>query len=340
VVEDETDFALGQNLVLLRADGRKVLPEFLQWLVVGPAWWEQVNKFLNVGAVFDSLKCADVPNFRLPIPPVHIQGDICGSLGPLSDRIDLNRRMNETLEAMARAIFRDWFVEFGPTRAKMEGRAPYLAPEVWSLFPDALGEDGLPVGWKSSTVGNEFVVVMGQSPPGETYTTEPTGLPFYQGKTDFTERFPARRIYCTAPTRRANAGDALISVRAPVGALNMAAEECCLGRGVAALRHRSGSRGYTYYTVMTLQPALAAFEDNGTVFGAINKDSLNGLSVLAPPRQIVEVFEQFSSPLDDRFAANVQESRTLASLRDILLPRLMSGELRLRDAEALVEAAQ
>ncbi len=110
--------ALGQNLVLLRADGTKVYPPFLRWLVRGAGWWEQVCKFINVGAVFDSLKCADVPGFRLCIPPLSEQRAIAHILGTLDDKIELNRWMNETLEAMARALFKSWFVDFDPVRAK------------------------------------------------------------------------------------------------------------------------------------------------------------------------------------------------------------------------------
>ena len=146
------DFALGQNLVLLRADGHEVDPPFLKWLVRAPAWWEQVDKFMNVGAVFNSLKCVDIPNFELPVPPIDTQRRMGGLLDAIDTMIDLNRRMNQTLEAMARALFKDWFVDFGPTRAKAEGRAPYLAPELWDLFPDALDDDGKPVGWLCSTL--------------------------------------------------------------------------------------------------------------------------------------------------------------------------------------------
>ena len=142
-----TDFALGQNLVLLRAGGCQIDPPFLKWLVRSPAWWEQIEKFKNVGAVFDSLKCADVPNFELPVPPIKTQRLMGGLLDAIDTKIDLNRQMNETLEAMARAIFKDWFVDFGPTRAKAEGREPYLAPELWDLFPDALDDEGKPTGW-------------------------------------------------------------------------------------------------------------------------------------------------------------------------------------------------
>ena len=111
VVPAGLDCALGQNLVLLRADDSKMFPPFLRWLVRGGDWWEQIGKFLNVGAVFDSLKCADIPNFRLPVPPLAEQRAIAGVLGALDDKIELNRQMNETLEAMAQTLFKNWFVD-------------------------------------------------------------------------------------------------------------------------------------------------------------------------------------------------------------------------------------
>src|ERR1700730_4726703 len=138
---ENCEFALGQNLVLLRANGSLVGPEFLRWLAISPAWWSQIEKYNNVGAVFDSLRCADVPRFELPIPPKLEQRAIASILCALDDKIELNRRMNETLEAMAGAIFKDWFVDFGPTRAKMDSRAPYLAPNIWALFPDRLDDN-------------------------------------------------------------------------------------------------------------------------------------------------------------------------------------------------------
>ena len=131
-----TGFALGQNLVLLRADGSRVLPEFLRWLVHTPEWWEQIEKYRNDGAVFSSLKCRDVPKFELTIPPIAEQETINSILRPISDKIELNRRMNETLEEMARALFWDWFVDFGPTRRQMEGATQVST----SGFADALIE--------------------------------------------------------------------------------------------------------------------------------------------------------------------------------------------------------
>jgi type I restriction enzyme S subunit len=140
---------------------------------------------------------------------------------------------------MARTLFKSWFVDFDPVRAKLDGRQPLgLAPSTAALFPDHFSQEAdhvAPKGWRIGTVKDAFDLTMGQSPPGETYNEEGIGLPFYQGRTDFGFRFPTRRIFCTAPTRYAKPGDTLVSVRAPVGDINKADEECCIGRGVAAV---------------------------------------------------------------------------------------------------------
>jgi len=333
------EFALGQNLVLLRADGTKVYPPFLRWLVRGPEWWEQIGKFLNVGAVFDSLKCADVPNFELRIPPLLEQRAIAHILGTLDDKIELNRRMNETLEAMARALFKSWFVDFDPVRAKAEGRDPGLPKHLADLFPDSFEDSELgeiPAGWRVGSVDDAFDLTMGQSPPGETYNEAGVGLPFYQGSTDFGFRFPTRRIYCTAPTRLGKAGDTLVSVRAPVGDINMATEDCAIGRGVAAVRHKTGSRSYSYQFMQSIEEVFARFEAEGTVFGSIGKKDFHAIASVNAPRELVLAYETRVSPLDDRVEINERESLTLAALRDTLLPKLISGELRVKDAERFI----
>lgn len=161
----------------------------------------------------------------LNIPEEPEQRAIAHILGTLDDKIELNRKMNETLEEMARALFKDWFVDFGPTRAKIAGREPYLPAEVWELFPDRLVDSELgeiPEGWSVKSVKECFNLTMGQSPPGHTYNDEGDGLPFFQGRTDFGFRYPENRRYCTDPKRIAEAEDTLVSVRAPVGDINMA----------------------------------------------------------------------------------------------------------------------
>ena len=273
----------------------------------------------------------------LAVPPIEEQEAIASILGLFDDKIELNRRMNETLEAIARAIFKDWFVNFGPTRAKAEGREPYLAPELWDLFPDALDDEGKPVGWRVGTVGDCFRLTMGQSPPGSTYNDDGEGLPFFQGRTDFGFRYPENRKYCTAPTRIAECDDTLVSVRAPVGDINMAWEKCCVGRGIAALRHASGSRSFTYYSAWAIQQELKQYEHTGTVFGSINKKQFEALKTIDPGPEFVSLFENQVVSIDERIRKNVAENRLLVQTRDLLLPKLMSGEIRVAEAEKIVE---
>jgi type I restriction enzyme S subunit len=147
-------------------------------------------------------------------------------------------------------------------------------------------------------------------------------------------------VFCTAPTRVAKAGDTLISVRAPVGDINMAAEDCVIGRGVAAARHKTGSRSYSYQFMRSLYEVFARFEAEGTVFGSINKSDFHSIPTIKPSRAIVVQFEKAICPIDSRIELNERESSTLSALRDALLPRLISGELRVKDARcAVVKAA-
>ncbi|RPE62885.1 type I restriction enzyme S subunit [Tibeticola sediminis] len=284
---------------------------------------------------------------KILVPHLPEQRTIAHILGTLDDKIELNRKQNETLEAMARALFKAWFVDFEPVRAKIEGRwqrgqsLPGLPAHLYDLFPDRLVESELgeiPEGWEVISVDTEFDITMGQSPPGSTYNDIGEGLPFYQGRADFEFRFPKRRVFCTAPTRLAKIGDTLVSVRAPVGDINMALEDCAIGRGVAAVRHKTGSRSYTYHFMSSISDIFARFDAEGTVFGSIGKKDFHSISHVKPPRDLVLTYEKLAANLDDEVEKNEQESRTLAQLRDTLLPKLISGALRVKDAERFLEA--
>ncbi len=277
----------------------------------------------------------------VPIPPLPEQRRIAHILGTLDDKIALNRRMNETLEEMARALFKAWFINFEPVRAKIEGRwrrgesLPGMPAELYDLFPDRLVDSELgavPEGWAVGTVGECFNLTMGQSPPGSTYNEEGDGMSFFQGSADFDFRYPTNRRYCTAPARIAEPDDTLVSVRAPVGTINMAWEKCCIGRGLAALRHKSGCRSFTYYAVNALQREIQQYEHTGTVFGAINKRQFETLPTLEPPTVMVDAFGTFALNWDERIRLNTAENRTLAAMRDTLLPKLISGEFCSRGA--------
>ena len=303
---------------------------------------------LTYGTIFETITTQTFDHWLIPLPPLPEQHAIAHILGTLDDKIEVNRRMSETLEAMARALFKAWFVDFEPVRAKMEGRwqrgqsLPGLPAHLYDLFPDRLVDSELgeiPEGWEVDQISNHFRVTMGQSPPGSTYNEKGDGLPFYQGRVDFGFRFPTRRVFCTAPTRLADAGDTLVTVRAPVGDSNMALERCCIGRGVAAVRHTSGAVSYTYYFVRSLKSVFESFEAEGTVFGAITKDAFLSIKCVVPPTELVQRFEQLCRPIDEKIERAERESRTLAALRDALLPKLISGELRVKEAERFLETA-
>ena len=187
--------------------------------------------------------------------------------------------------------------------------------------------------WEVRGLGECYNLTMGQSPPGSTYNEHGEGMPFFQGKTDFGFRYPQNRKFCTAPSRIAQPDDTLVSVRAPVGAINMAWEKCCIGRGLAALRHKSGSSSFTYYAVEAVRGEIEQYEDTGTVFGAITKKQFETLPIIEPDHESVDTFNIYVLSLDQRIRANVDESRTLSALRDALLPRLVSGQIRIHHPE-------
>ena len=269
---------------------------------------------LAYGSAQPNISPSLIHGVTIPLPPLPEQRAIAHVLGTLDDKIELNRRMNETLEAMARALFKSWFVDFDPVRAKMDGREPYLPPDLWALFPDRLVDSELgeiPKGWEVKTLGDCFSLTMGQSPPGNTYNGNGEGLTFFQGNADFGFRYPQKRKYSTAPTRTAGRDDTLVSVRAPVGAINMAWEQCCIGRGVAALRHGSGSTSFTCYSAWALQDEMQQYEHTGTVFGAITKSQFEALRVIEPLAKLVDRFETQVQSLDQRIRSSVADSRTL-----------------------------
>lgn len=347
------EFALGQNLVLLRADGTVVEPAFLRWLTASPQWWAEIEKYNNVGAVFDSLKCADVPKFELPIPPKPIQSLISQLLGALDDKIELNRRMNETLEAMAQAIFRDWFVDFGPVRRKLAGKTdpvaimgglipdPARATEFAVLFPASLTDAGLPEGWTDRPIGDQAEIVGGSTPstaddslwhPAEHRWASPKDL---SNMCDLALFETGRRISSTGLAKITSGllpvGTVLLSSRAPIGYLAIAQEPVAINQGFIALKPMTvhGS-AYLYLWCKANMEAILA-NANGSTFQEISKKNFRPLTSAVPSApEILSAFGEIAQPLIDRIVCAARESRTLAETRDYLLPRLMSGEVTVR----------
>lgn len=283
-----------------------------------------------------------ISHYPVSLPPLEEQKRIAGVLGAFDDKIELLQKQNKTLEDMAKAIFKSWFVDFDIVKAKERGEdkqkilSTYkITEELYNLFPssftDAPASSSLgpiPTGWEVKQIKDIAILTMGQSPSGNTYNEAGEGLPFYQGRTDFGFRFPSKRVYCSKPTRIAQAHDILISVRAPVGDLNIALEECCIGRGVGSIRSNTSDYSFIYYSLLNIQNALKSFDNEGTVFGSINKDTLSSLKVIYPQQILVNEYDNLTSKLDNKIEANTKQIQTLTELRDGLLPRLLSGKLK------------
>ncbi|MEN5424508.1 restriction endonuclease subunit S [Comamonas aquatica] len=332
--------ALAQRVVTLRGKKGLLDSTYLLYLLQSEEIQEKL-KARATGTTVLGIKQSELRKVELNIPPIDFQKQAAALLKVIDDRITLLRASNTTLEAIAQTLFKSWFVDFDPVHAKQQGRAPEgMDAQTAALFPDSFEESELrmvPKGWSYSTVGQSFILTMGQSPPGDTYNENGEGLPFYQGRTDFGFRFPSQRIFCSAPTRFAEKGDTLVSVRAPVGDVNMALERCCIGRGVASVRHPMGYSGFAFYAMRSLDKRFKTFDSEGTVFGSISKKDFQNLPVIEVSEGLLRVYDSITSSLDTQIVNNELIVRSLTALRDTLLPRLISGQLRLPEAQALVE---
>ena len=321
--------AIGQNLVVLRADGTNVHPPFLRWLVRGPDWWEQVNKFINVGAVFDSLKCRDIPNFELPIPPIGLQVEISILLKALDDRITLLRETNATLEAIAQALFKSWFVDFDPVRAKAEGRSPDGMDEATAaLFPDGLAESELglvPRGWAVGKLEDLLVLQRGFDLPAADRVPG---------------EFPIIAASGPAGTHKqamAKAPGVVTGRSGVLGKVFLELEDYWpLNTTLWVKEFRAASPCYAYEVLKLLD--FGSF-NAGSAVPTLNRNHVHSLPYLLPDRACINAYESLAFVLHKRARGNERQAQTLATLRDTLLPRLISGQLRLADSEpASVEA--
>ena len=197
-----------------------------------------------------------------------------------------------------------------------------------SMFLDNPSDD-----WRQGVLSDIAEITMGQSPSGSSYNEDGVGTVFFQGRAEFGFRFPTIRLYTTEPKRMARKNDVLMSVRAPVGDLNVAHEDCCIGRGLGAIHSKDNHQSFVLYTMFSLRKELDVFNGEGTVFGSINRDSLNSMPIRIPPKEMMDEFEALVAPMDAIILNNHDENCRLASIRDHLLPRLMSGELDVSDLD-------
>ncbi|RLB72740.1 MAG: restriction endonuclease subunit S [Deltaproteobacteria bacterium] len=369
-VRKPLDAVLLSSVAILRPDPQKIDSDFLKYYFTSQDTINYLKSNFISGAAIPRVVLKDFKKAQIKLPPLEVQKNISVVLSSLDNKIELNRQINQTLEEMAQAIFKSWFVDFEPVKAKIEARKNGRDPEraamsaisgksdaelnqlpanqlsqlatTAALFPDDLVESELgiiPKGWKVSNIGEEFNLTMGQSPPGNTYNENKSGISFFQGRRDFGWRYPVNRVYCTAPKRFAKSGDTLLSVRAPVGDINKATTDCCIGRGLAAIRHKTNCEAYTYYAIKRLDQHFNNFDNEGTVFGSINQKDLKAITIIKPDDKVLRPFSKITSTLDRKILNLEKQTSTLTQLRDTLLPKLLSGEISVNRAKAKIEAA-
>ena len=354
--------AIGQNLVVLRSDGETVQPQFLRWLINGPDWWEQVSKFINVGAVFDSLRCKDIPNFELTVPPISAQREISTVLDALDDRITLLRETNATLEAIAQALFKSWFVDFDPVRAKMEGRVPEGMDEATAaLFPDGFEESELglvPKGWTATTLaaltkqhgGSIQTGPFGSQLHASDYV--PDGIPVVMPKdianrrvaTDSVARIDAINVERLA-RHKLQVGDIVFSRRGDVEKHALIGDRevgWLCGTGCLLVRPGKNWIAPNFLSMALDAPAARLWLVQHAVGAAmpnLNTGILGSVRLVLPPSVLLAAFENVIAASQALQSQNASTIETLATLRDTLLPRLISGQLRLPEAQAAAAEA-
>ena len=325
-------------------DTDQLEPRFLFYLLTSAEFQANLDAVKTHGSMAaDYVSMTDQRDFRLTFPPIREQKAIAAVLGALDDKIDLNRRMNATLEAMARALFQSWFVDFDPVRAKLDGRKPLgMDAATAALFPDSFTDSDfghVPKGWVVKPVGDVVTTVGGATPSTKEPKYWESGIHHWTTPKDFSSlQAPilldtSRKITDAGLAKISSgllpAGTVLLSSRAPVGYLAIATMPVAINQGFIAMK--CNARASNYFMLNWCQANMPEIHSRatGTTFAEISKKDFRPIPVVLPPKEIMDAFTKEVSPLYERITNDLKESRTLATLRDTLLPKLLSGELSL-----------
>ena len=350
LVPHPVDFCIAQDMVALRADQNKIEPLYLFAALRSDLVQKRI-KALNVDAVIPHLKKTDFDKLFIPLPLRKTQRWIGECYFDLSRRIELLRETNATLEAIAQALFKSWFVDFDPVRAKAEGLEPKgMDAATMALFPDRFEESELgevPMGWKARPFTETIDVIGGGTPKTSIADYWNGDIPWFSvvdapTATDVfvidTEKHITIAGLNNSSTKLLAAGTTIISARGTVGRLALVGREMAMNQSCYGLRGRAGDAYFTYFNTYRLIESLKQ-RAHGSVFDTITRDTMAGVSIIYPDEQIICEFESALSPVMEKIKENLKQTQTLTQLRDTLLPRLISGQLRISEAETLVKDA-
>jgi type I restriction enzyme S subunit len=271
------------------------------------------------GAAQPQANAQVLTSYPAPIAPLNVQRKIAAILSAYDDLIENNTRRIQILEEMAQTFYKEWFVKF---------RFPGY--EKVKLVDSDLGK--IPEGWVVKRFGDVCNIVMGQSPSSKFYNTNGEGLPFHQGVKDFGTRFPTHKTYCTVDKRVADGGDVLVSVRAPVGRINIANSKLIVGRGLAAIRHESLLQSFLFYQLKN----IFVDEDSmggGSIFNAITKEDMSNIKFLVPNESLDRKFDELIGSLDKQIEKLQSQIENIRRTRGLLLPKLISGVINVETLE-------
>lgn len=333
---------LGQRIMQYRANPKVLHPRFLHYVFQSPSLKHQFGSHEGSGSVVSHIRVGDCFKFKIPLPPIDVQGGVAGLLGALDDRIALLRETNATLEAIAQALFKSWFVDFDPVRAKAEGRQPegMDAPTV-ALFPDSFEESELgpvPKGWRVRSLDSIADYLNGLAlqkfPP-----SEDSWLPVIKiaqlRKGDAVGADRAGRNI--KPEYVIQNGDVLFSWSGSLEVVIWCGGEGALNQHLFKVTSAEFPKWFYYLWTRQHLPAFQQIAaSKATTMGHIQRKHLTDAKVVVPPEEVIQVLGAQIEPLVDRWLANAEQAQTLTQLRDTLLPRLISGQLRLPEAEALM----
>ncbi len=317
IFDGKPSYFQDSNIVWVDNDEKTVINSFLYYFYQTNPWIK------TTGSTINRLYNNDIKNLEISFPDLIKQQSIAAVLSALDKKITLNKQINARLEEMAKTLYDYWFVQFDFPDANGK---PYKSSGGEMVFDETLKRE-IPKGWEVKSLNQVADIVMGQSPDGASYNLEQEGTIFFQGSTDFDWRFPNVRQYTTSPTRFAQKGDILLSVRAPVGDLNISPFECCIGRGLAALRSKSGNNSFLFYVMKYFKTVFERRNTEGTTFGSITKDDLHSLKLVVPADNVLEKYNEIASKYDEMIFIRSQQNHQLTQLRDFLLPMLMNGQV-------------
>lgn len=342
---------LGQRMVQLRPDKRRVASRFLKYWLNSPLMSQYIAG-LRDGSVAERINLSTIRSLPVPLPSMETQDQVSSIIGVLDDRIELLRQTNTTLESIAQALFKSWFIDFDPVRAKQAGREPEgMDAATAALFPAEFEESALgliPRGWTIRPFAETVHIVGGGTPKTSIPEYWNGEIPWFsvvdapavgQVFAVVTDKSVTKLGVDSSSTRVLPKWTTIISARGTVGKLALTGVEMAMNQSCYGLTPRaSGGETATYLAAQRLVEDLKRLAHGG-VFDTITRDTLNSVLVCDPPPEIIKAFDALTRPLFGRVLANGLQSRSLTETRDTLLPRLISGKLRLPEAQEQLEDA-